>query len=161
VIGAGPIGNLTAQVLARRGVAVTVVDRSRDRLAHLPEPIVTQTDMDGLERYDAIVEATGSADALRTALRRSRTDVALLLLGFPYGTFEHDFEDVVGNEKVIVGSVGGAREDFVEALALLPRLALEPFFQAVFPLAEFQRAWEAHRSRACLKVMLCSDFHGQ
>ncbi|MDO8425870.1 MAG: alcohol dehydrogenase catalytic domain-containing protein [bacterium] len=160
VIGAGPIGNLAAQVLARRGVAVTVFNRSLERLAHLPAPITGRADIEGLDQYDTIIEATGSADALRVALRRSRTDAALLLLGFPYGTFEHDFEDVVGNEKVIMGSVGGAQEDFVEALQLLPMLALEPFFQAIFPLAQFERAWEAHRNRQCLKVMLQSDIHG-
>lgn len=160
VIGAGPIGNLAAQVLERRGVSVTVYNRSRERLTCLPESIARQTSLDDLAHADTIVEATGSADALQTALRRSRTDAAILLLGFPYGTFAHDFEDVVGNEKVIVGSVGGAAEDFKEALSLLPALVLEPFFQGVFPLAQFQRAWEAHRGRSCLKVMLRSDTHG-
>lgn len=154
VIGAGPIGNLCAQVLALDGRPVTVFNKTEDRLRYLASRAATRMTLEGLHEFDIVVEATGSVTALETVLRCTRTDATLLLLGFPYGTIPFNFEDVVGQEKVIIGSVGGAAEDFNHALQLLPILDTTPFLQTVFPLREFAKAWEAHRSAKQLKVML-------
>lgn len=154
VIGAGPIGNLTAQVLAKRGFAVTVFNRSPQRLTYLNGTITTAQRLEGLDQFDAIIEASGNMEALKAALEQSRSDATLVLLGFPYGKLDYHFEDLVGREKVIVGSVGGASEDFRAALDLLPTLNTEPFTQVVLPLEDFQKAWELHRSSQHLKVLL-------
>src|SRR3989338_7877405 len=145
VIGAGPIGNFAAQVLTKYGHRITVFNRREARLKHLAEIAQTRNTLEGLEQFDVIVEASGNHEALKTVLAHSRTDATILLLGFPYASMEYNFEQVVGQEKVIVGSVGGAREDFDAALTILPTLITSPFMQATFPLAEFDKAWEAHR----------------
>lgn len=154
VIGAGPIGNLAAQVLALRGSAVTVFNRSPQRLAYFNGTIETAGRLEGLDRFDAIVEASGNAQALKAVLEQSRSDATLVLLGFPYGKLDYQFEDLVGREKVIVGSVGGASEDFRAALELLPTLNTSPFTQVILPLEDFQKAWELHRSSQHLKILL-------
>ncbi len=155
VVGAGTIGNLCAQVLSRGGHRVTVFDKNRERLGFLKNKVaMLSQNLVDLARFSLIVEATGSAEVLKKILGESRFDATLLLLGFPYGNLNYNFEDVVGQEKVIVGSVGGAEEDFEEALQLLGGFATTPFTQTVLPLKEFARAWAMQRSQQCLKVIL-------
>lgn len=155
VIGAGPIGNLCTQVLAARGHTVSVFDRRRERteLLEIIADKVSITPKD-LSTFDVIIEATGSKEALEHILRDTKSDATILLLGFPYGETLYNFEDVVGKEKHIIGSVGADREDFVQALQLLPTLHIEPFVQTIFPLHEFKKAWELHASGKHLKVIL-------
>lgn len=154
VIGAGPIGNLCAQALTVEGHHVTVFNRSEGRLHYIKHLVETRQILQALHAFDVIVEATGSVEALEIALRESRTDATHLLLGFPYGAMTYNFEDTVGQEKVIVGSVGGSAEDFTHALQLLPKLDTTHFTQCIFPFKDFTKAWDAHREGKQLKVIL-------
>jgi len=155
VIGAGSIGNLIAQVLTLRGFSVTVFDRNEKRLDFLKNKVKSvSVKLESLDKFGTIIEATGSADILKEALRGSGLDATLLLLGFPYGNFEYNFEDVVGKDKVILGSVGGDARDFDEALDLLPKLDTAPFTQHILSIEEFARAWEMHNSSKQLKIIL-------
>ncbi len=154
VVGAGPIGNLAAQVLSHRGHDVTVFERNRARRAHLPDSIATKADLYNVHEYDILVEATGNRDALQTVLRDSRVGATALLLGFPYGSLPYNFEEVVGGDRVIIGSVGGSREDFIAATRWLVKLDCTAFHAGVFPLVEFETAWNAHREGKFLKTML-------
>ena len=155
IIGAGSIGNLCAQVLSQEGFKVTVFDKNQERLAFLKNEIVTVSqNIRDLARFDLIVEATGAADVLKKVLEESRFDSTLLLLGFPYGNLSYNFEDVVGQEKVIIGSVGGREEDFDEALKLLPLLNILPFTQNVLPLENFKEAWKLQQESKQLKIIL-------
>ena len=94
---------------------------------------------------------------LTSVLQQSRTGATMLLLGFPYGPHSFNFEQLVGYDKTVVGSVGSSREDFEGALATLPRLDLAPLLQSAYPLEEFKSAWNELRSRTRLKVMLKVD----
>ncbi len=155
IIGAGPIGNLSAQVLALEGYKVSVFDRRADRLKFLENKVEkTSTVIENISEFKLIIEATGSADALSTILEGSTGDATLLLLGFPYANINYNFEDIVGSEKVIVGSVGGESEDFDQALEMLPKLDMKPFTQTVIPLVEFERAWQELREGTHLKIIL-------
>jgi D-arabinose 1-dehydrogenase-like Zn-dependent alcohol dehydrogenase len=107
-----------------------------------------------LDKFGLIVEATGVLDLLMKVVKESGTNSTLLLLGFPYGKFEYNFEDVVGKDKIIVGSVGGEENDFDDALKILPELDLEPFSKTVLPLENFAQAWKLHNEAKQLKVIL-------
>lgn len=155
VVGTGPVGNLCAQALAGKGCKVAVFDKNAERLEALQG--ITEranTELSGLGAFDLIVEITGSRDVLERVLSASRFDATLLLLGFPYGNIPYNFEDVVGNEKVIVGSVGGDTPDFEAALALLPKLDLSRLTETVLPLQDYEKAWELHRVGKHLKILL-------
>lgn len=155
VIGAGPIGHLCARVLAVRGRHVHIFDENPGRLALFQgSEIQASRELGGLERFDAIVEATGNVAALRSALRTSRPGATLLLMGFPYGSQQFNFEELVGYDKTVVGSVGSSATDFEEAIRLLPRLDLGPFLTRSVPLARFQEAWDLFHTRNVLKVMI-------
>lgn len=157
IVGAGTIGHLAAKVLALRGHEVFVFDREPARLECLREVATTELELSNLERFDWIVEATGNQALLTSVLQQSRTGATMLLLGFPYGPHSFNFEQLVGYDKTVVGSVGSSREDFEGALATLPRLDLAPLLQSAYPLEEFKSAWNELRSRTRLKVMLKVD----
>jgi 2-desacetyl-2-hydroxyethyl bacteriochlorophyllide A dehydrogenase len=157
VVGAGTIGHLAAKVLALRGHEITVFDRNPARLALLTGLARTETSLAELDRFVWLVEATGDEAALDELLQHSATGATLLLVGLPYAHNNFSFESIVGFDKAVVGSVGSNSADFEEALATLPRLDTSPFLQCTYPLEEYQRAWDAVRSRAHMKVMLKVD----
>ncbi len=154
VIGAGPIGNLSAQSLIAIGHDVTVFDVNQDRLQFFEGKAQTAYTVGNLDQFDVIIEATGRLEVLRQILEESRTNVTILLLGFPYGELPYNFENVVAQEKVIVGSVGSRKEDFQWALQTLSSFDLSSFVKRTLPLNDFLKAWELHRSGKHLKIIL-------
>lgn len=155
VIGAGPIGNLCSQVLINLGHQVSIFDKNQERLAFFKDgaALISQ-EIKNLQDFSVIVEATGQVAVLKQVLTESRIDATLLLLGFPYGDINYNFEDVVGKEKMILGSVGGGPYEFDEALQLLPKLETTYLTQTILPLAEFQKAWQMQESGKHLKIIL-------
>jgi len=77
-----------------------------------------------------------------------------LLLGFPYGNINYNFEDLVGCEKTFVGSVGGDKQDFVRALELLSKLDVSEFTKKILPLKDFKEAWQIHKTSKYIKILL-------
>lgn len=155
VIGVGQIGNLCTQVLSKRGYSVSLYDKNIDRLNILKnEAKDVKTELQKLDKFDVIIEATGSSQVLEQVLRDSCVNATVLLLGFPYGDMNYNFENFVGKEHVIVGSVGADSQDFDEALKLLPKLNMEEFTKVILPLANFEKAWKLHKSLKYLKILL-------
>ena len=155
VVGAGPIGNLCAQVLTLEGYKVSVFDKSSQRLELLKNKVCSvSTSLDSLERFDVIIEATGSEQVLKQILKDSGTNSTVLFLGFPYGKVDYNFEDLVGYEKMFIGSVGAEHEDFVRALDLLSKLDVSEFIKKIFPLKDFKEAWEMHTDSKHIKILL-------
>lgn len=160
VVGGGPIGHLAALVLSRRGLEVTVVERDAARRSYYGKPdspARAVPDMDGLGKFPLIVEATGSNEALHEVLHRSSPGAALLLLGFPYGDGPFNFESIVSTDKIVIGSVGSAAEDFRKAIDLMGKMDLDPFLETIYPLDEFHRAWTDSRGKSRLKILLRTD----
>jgi len=165
VLGAGRLGALIALVAERLGARVVAVGRGRTRqrlapfgvpveLADVAARIVPDDPLAAapsalLERVralsdgvgaDLVVEATGRAEGLATALDlvRPRGTVALKSTpGRPVARF--DLTRAVVNEVRLQGSRCGS---FAEALVFLERhpLPLDALIEASFPLAEAGRA---------------------
>lgn len=155
VIGAGAIGYLCAEVLIQEGYEVTVFDKNPERIAYVKEKAYeVSRSLERLEQFDVLFEVTGSKEVLEQVIKQSRSDSTIMLLGFPYGDIQYNFEDLVGQEKFLAGSVGGDAEDFEKALKLLPKIEMLPHMSAVLPLADFKQAWELHRSATYLKIFL-------
>jgi 2-desacetyl-2-hydroxyethyl bacteriochlorophyllide A dehydrogenase len=157
VVGAGTIGHLTARVLAARGHDVTVFDRQPERLASLQDAVQTAGEMTGLDRFEWLVEATGSQDVLSSLLQNASTGATLLLLGLPYSSQTFNFEQIVAFDRSVIGSVGSSGADFDAALAALAQIDTGPFLRQTYPLADFEQALAAARSKTALKVMLAAD----
>lgn len=157
VVGAGTIGQLAARVLASRGHEVTVFDRQLERLAILQDAVRTSCEMAGMERFEWLVEATGSQDVLSSLLQNASTGATLLLLGLPYSSQTFNFEQIVAFDRSVIGSVGSSGADFDAALTALTKIDAGPFLRQTYPLADFEQALAAARSKSALKVMIVAD----
>jgi 2-desacetyl-2-hydroxyethyl bacteriochlorophyllide A dehydrogenase len=155
ILGGGTIGNLCAQLLALKGYRVTVFDKNKEKLELVRGKVIkTQQGIAGLGRFEYIVEATGNRQALRKAIHESRTGATILLLGFPYGDFNFNFETIVSYDKSIIGSVGSTREDFKEAIQIYDKLNLQEFTKHIFTLDEYEEAWAKRREGKILKAII-------
>ncbi len=117
----------------------------------------TEESLAQLDTFDAVVEATGAQEALRAVLHDSAASATILLLGMSYGASTFDFEQVVGYDKTIVGSVGSGHDDFEQAIELLQHIGTSTLIEKVLPMSEYQQAWQMARSGEALKVVLRVD----
>jgi 2-desacetyl-2-hydroxyethyl bacteriochlorophyllide A dehydrogenase len=157
VVGAGTIGHLVARVLAARGHEVTVFDRQAERLTCLQDAVQTSREMTDMDRFEWLVEATGSQDVLSSLLQNASTGATLLLLGLPYSSQTFNFEQIVAFDRSVIGSVGSSGVDFDAALAALTKIDTGPFLRQTYPLADYEQALAAARSKSTLKVMIAAD----
>jgi threonine dehydrogenase-like Zn-dependent dehydrogenase len=103
---------------------------------------------------DVVVEATGDPDVLTRLLEHGRAGMVVLSLGLPYARRMFSLENVVAYDKIVIGSVGSAHDDFDQAIRLLPTLNLDPFREHIIPFEEYRAGWTACRQRERLKTIL-------
>lgn len=158
VIGAGPLGRLGAAVLQQGGHSVTLFDSDARRVEDAEMAgFGASLNLEGLDRFDTLIEATGALPALETVLRESAPGSTILLLGLPYAPAQFNFETLVAYDKTVVGSVGSTAGDFDRAIELLPLLDLAPLVELVMPLERYAEAWEIFGRRERLKIILSVD----
>lgn len=142
VIGAGAIGLMAVQAARAAGATkVDVVEPSAERrrlavdlgaaAAHPPE---------GAPEFgaDVVVECSGNAKAVTTAIRAARKGGRVVLVGIYGEPSTVRFLDVVAAEKELIGSLSHVYdEDFAAALALLGHGAVraDPLVSDRVPLA--------------------------
>jgi threonine dehydrogenase-like Zn-dependent dehydrogenase len=155
VVGSGPLGHLCSKILTHKGMEVTAFDRNPKRRALFEGTAITPGgSLDDLSGFQIIVEITGDPGVLDRALHTSPPNATLVLLGLPYGEKPFSFEAIAAFDKTVTGSVGSTKEDFEEAIELLPQLDLEPYFEALYPMDQFEAAWAMSETGDVLKVML-------
>ena len=160
VLGAGKLGLLIAQVLRLAGADVAAVVR-HDRQARLlrswgiaplaPEDIAAQS-------VPLVVEVTGSASGLATALRLVRSRGTIVLKSTYHGEPRVDMTQVAVREITLVGSRCGP---FAPALNLLEQglVNVQSMIDGRFPLRDGVRAMERAARPGSLKILL--DFPQQ
>lgn len=174
VVGDGRLGLLVAQVLSGSH-RVTLFGRHPKKMAlvqgvatvHVPSGSECVSSMAGA--FDAAVEVTGSTQGIKMACALVRPMGTIVQKSTcssahvpgqpqPAGWAELS-EDIVVNEKVIVGSRCGPMDAAVRWLQEAPVAALcEGMISAEVPLREGVRAVELARSRGVIKVQLvCSE----
>jgi 2-desacetyl-2-hydroxyethyl bacteriochlorophyllide A dehydrogenase len=155
VVGSGPLGHLCAKVLSQRGFSVTAFDRTSNRRNLFKNTKISVSDnLNDLSMFNFIVEVTGDPEVLNTALQNSPANSTLLLLGLPYGQRSFSFESIAAYDKIVVGSVGSAADDFRNAIKLIPKLDLSPYFECAYPLSKFKDGWKTSKDGSVLKVIL-------
>jgi threonine dehydrogenase-like Zn-dependent dehydrogenase len=156
VIGAGPVGNLHAQLARLNGAAPVIVsepDRGRAAIATAcGADIVTDPDHVAAEvraatngrGVDVAIESVGAVPLYEAALSLIRPGgrVAAFGLTGPKARLALPTLDIVLKEQEIRGSVAGMGEDMHQALTLLAhgRIATEPFLRETRPLDGLQTA---------------------
>ena len=141
VVGAGAVGLMALQAALAGGArSVSVVEplAGRRRLAEILGAEEALTPEDGPEiGADLVLECSGSAGAVGTAVAAARRGGRVVLVGVYGEAGAFDFLEVVGTEKEIIGSLSHVYdEDFTGALALLGRGAVrvEPLVSDRVPL---------------------------
>ena len=156
VLGDGRLGNLCAQVLARRSGHVIVVGKHREKLAllaslgiataHLSDPIDERS-------ADIVVDCTGSETGLPTALRLVRPRGTIVLKTTVAGSQTLAWAPFVIDEVTLVGSRCGP---FDQALAALEKgeVKVRPLVSERFDLSKGIEALERAQAKSVLKVLL-------
>ena len=168
VTGTGPIGALVVAAAKMHGalevVATDVVDNAleRARAVGADKTINVATDAAALEAYssdkgyfDAVVEASGNEQALRSALNVLRPRGTLVLLGLG-GDVSLPLNQLVAKEINMLGNFR-FHEEFFWAVKLISdrRIPLDPLLTGVFPVEDAVAAFEAANDRQLsMKVQL-------
>lgn len=161
VLGDGKMGQLAAQVLALAGCEVYLVGRHAEKLA-LAEQRGIRTRLLARDenpaasaepRADLVVECTGSAQGLETALHLVRPRGTIVLKSTVADRGSLDLAPIVINEIRVQGSRCGPFAPALRALAQR-RVDVEPLITATYPLEDGLAAFERAAQPGVLKVLL-------
>jgi threonine dehydrogenase-like Zn-dependent dehydrogenase len=167
VLGAGPIGNLLAQVARLQGASrITAVDKnvSRARLAveSGADACFYSLDELPLDAYDAVIDATGSLPVLKRSLAFVRCGGKILWFGVPPAGQEVSIEPFVIFRKglTVLSSFTSVRNSY-QALDLLlsGKVDVSRLVSHQLPLAEFHRGIEMieQGQENVMKVLICPN----
>lgn len=153
VIGDGKLGLLIAQVLQQHGLCTTVLGRHAHKLARAQAfgmPVLLAAPDD---RFEIVVEATGSQAGLSQAIALTRPQGTLVLKSTYHGAVTVDMSPLVIDEITLVGSRCGP---FAPAIAAIAggRVDPLPLVDATRPLSEGAQALAQANTRGTLKVLL-------
>jgi len=155
VLGDGKLGLLIAMLLNAHGYTVRQFGRHPAKLKIAADAGV-RTEATGTfpaAAFDWVVDATGSAEGLRTAVAMTRPRGTLILKSTVHGEVPVDTAPIIVNEITLVGSRCGR---FEAALPLLERglIPVERMIDAHFRLPEAPGAFARAAGRGVLKVLL-------
>jgi threonine dehydrogenase-like Zn-dependent dehydrogenase len=156
VLGDGRLGNLCAQVLASCTDNLVVIGKHPEKLARLDALGIETRLLDDRPRErtaDVVVECTGSASGLPTALELVRPRGTVVLKTTIAGTQTLSLAPVVVDEVTIVGSRCGPFDRALDALAN-GLVDVRPLISDRFELSDGLRALERAAEPGVLKVLL-------
>jgi threonine dehydrogenase-like Zn-dependent dehydrogenase len=156
VLGDGKLGLLIALVLNAYGHRVHQFGHHPEKLQIASRAgVATEVAASALPEmaYDWVVDATGSPEGFRQAVRMTRPRGTVILKSTVHGLVGVDTAPVIVNEITLVGSRCGR---FEPALDLLNRnlIPVEELISDEFPLAHAPRAFERAAQKGVLKVLL-------
>ncbi|OYD61120.1 zinc-dependent alcohol dehydrogenase [Rhodococcus sp. OK302] len=132
VLGAGTIGLVSLLVALEYSMDVTVCDLSESRLKTALElgAIRSSTELTG--EYDLIIDAVGAESTHRTSVERLRPGGTAVWIGLLSSSTGFDGQEIVRDEKRVLGSYCYTRSDFERALSLAEHTPLD--WTTRFPL---------------------------
>jgi alcohol dehydrogenase len=156
VLGDGKLGLLIAQVLKVYGHRVHEFGRHEEKLRIARKAgVETEVAGDHLPEaaYDWVVDATGSAEGFRAAVRMTRPRGTIILKSTVHGMVPIDTAPVIVNEITLVGSRCGR---FEPALELLDHglVNVDDMISERLRLSEAPEAFARAGRKGCLKVLL-------
>ena len=169
VIGAGTIGLLLLQLARRAGavlVAVSEPDPERRELARrlgadlaidpsAEDPRERLLEATGGIGVDVAFEAVGAAATVRAAISLPRRGGTVVLVGVAPGDAEITLRPYELLERELRVQASFIRTyEFRRAVALLPRLEIEPLLGERFPLPRIREAFAAAGSRRGVKTLV-------
>ena len=156
VLGDGRLGNLCAQVLARRSDRVLVVGKHAEKLSILAGYGIATTllsDPPEEQSADVVVDCTGSESGLPSALKLVRPRGTIVLKTTVAGTQNLAWAPFVIDEVTLVGSRCGPFDKALEALEA-GTIDVKPLITERFDLSQGLHALDRAKTRPVLKVLL-------
>lgn len=158
ILGAGPIGNLTAQVAKSLGVkAVMIADISDFRLEiarkcgidfqvnNIKQDLAEELkEKFGEAKADAIIECVGLGKTINQAINLARKGSEIIVVG----VFEEkpviDFGLIQDRELKVIGSLMYKKDDYETAIDLIQsgKVQLQPLISRHFPIQEYAEAYK-------------------
>ena len=176
VIGCGTVGMLTMQVLRAAGARVIAGDL-REQSLGLARKVgayatVNTGDPDALEQVlaltdgigaDIVVETAGAVVTPRIAINWTRPGGTTLLVGIHSAPAEFDFNEIVGTERTVRGSVAAEPGDMEKGIELIAdgSIMLEDLVSAVIPLDRvIEEGFERMRrpEKDVFRIMVTPDY---
>ena len=154
VIGDGKLGLLIALTLKQTGCPVVLYGKHDDKMSILPRDIKTiKTGSDTKQKYDLVVEASGSSAGFHTALDLIKPAGTLILKSTMHDVIQMPSAKLVVDEIVLIGSRCGP---FREAINLLSnhKVDVKPLITGIWPLSQALEAFSIAQGSASLKVLL-------
>ena len=158
VLGAGPIGNLTAQSakgLGARSVLITDISDSRLEIAkscgidhslnvafeNLEDKVAEYFGPDGA---DAILECVGAEDTITVAIHLARKGTDIVIVGVFADKPSVDIGLVQDKELRLIGTLMYRAEDYRSAIELIQseKITLDPLISKHFPFEDYPKAFE-------------------
>lgn len=154
VLGDGKLGLLIAQTLAASGCAVTQIGRHAEKLRiSAARGVRTTLAPPQGEWFDLVVDATGSAQGLKSAVALTKPLGTLVLKSTVHDAAEFSTTPIAVNEITVVGSRCGRFEPALDLLAA-GSVDVASLLSDSFPLADATRAFERAGEPGVLKVLL-------
>ncbi len=158
VLGDGRLGILTALVLSRTGAHVTLGGHHPEKMKRMSKhPVAVELSEDISERFDVVVEATGSPAGRKQALALVRPKGRVILKSTVAQPANWDVNSAVINEITLIGSRCGPFEPALRALGHLVKV--NPLISGIYPLDEGIDALRKAGERESLKILL--DMRGE
>jgi L-iditol 2-dehydrogenase len=171
VSGPGSIGVMAAQLAKAHGARVVVsgtnIDTERLALAkklgadytvNIQQEDITKVLMDLTGGYgpDVVLECSGAAPAINTALRLVKKRGYFSQIGLTGKKIEFDIEAINYKEMHFSGSIGSRKANWCLALKLQgsKKVNLEPLVTHKFPITQWEEAFRLFESKDCGKIFL-------
>lgn len=156
VLGDGRLGTLCAQVLKLHGCETLLIGKhpeKMDRIRQLQIEARSLADPEPDRSADLVVDCTGSATGLPTALRWVRPRGTIVLKTTVAGDQTLALAPIVIDEITVVGSRCGPFEPAIKALAS-GDIQVAPLIDQIVPIAQAAQALEDARTRPLFKILL-------
>ncbi|HEX5431110.1 MAG TPA: alcohol dehydrogenase catalytic domain-containing protein [Bryobacteraceae bacterium] len=156
VLGDGKLGLLVAQVLQARGARVHLLGRHREKM-RLVEAAGITTELLPKKlppaAWPIVVDATGSAEGLRTAIAICEPRGTVVMKSTIHGLVPVDTAPAIVNEITLVGSRCGQFEPAIRLLAS-GKVRVDRLISDEFPLQRAPEAFARAAIKGVLKVLL-------
>jgi len=156
VLGDGKLGLLIAQVLHAHGAEVHLFGRHREKLAIAGRGCVATEPIGKhlpASAYTIVVDATGSADGLRSAIAMCVPRGTVIMKSTVHGLVPLDTASAIVNEITLIGSRCGRFEPAIRLLAS-GKVRVDDLISDEFPLDRAPEAFERAATKGVLKVLL-------
>lgn len=171
ILGPGPIGLYAAQVAKAQGSYVIVAGLTQDeprmelalklgidRAVNIQKEDLGKICKELTEGYgaDLVVEATGSSKAVDLAMNVVARRGTFVPMGVFNHTIDIDFHNVKKKELTVQGSHAQIPTSWEKAIRLvrMGKVNVDAIISHVFPMSDWEQAFEVVKNRQGLKVML-------